>query len=195
MSKKASEPKTPPTQKKLIAGNAVTRKTPVGTKIKNVLWGNNAKTAMGFVVASVVLPAIRDLAEDAVTSFIRGMFNGGTESRGGPRRTGNANYVNYSAYGKKEEPAKRVMSDRGRATHNFDEILLSNRADGDQILGTLQELIQQYGHAKVSDMYELAGISGSFADNKWGWYDLSDARVRAVQDGYLLNMPRTESIE
>lgn len=192
MSKKAAE-ETPPTQKKIISGEAVLRKPSTGAKIKNVLWGSHAKMAMGFVVTSVVLPAVRDLAEDAVTSFIRGMFNGPGERNTGPRRVGNSNYVNYSSYAKKEEAPKRVISDRGRATHNFDELVLSTRAEGDQILGNLQELIEQYGFAKVSDMYEMAGVSGSFADNKWGWSDISSARVRAINGGYLLEMPRTEA--
>ena len=93
----------------------------------------------------------------------------------------------------KQEP--RQLSARARANHDFNELVLDSRAEGDMILETLQDLINQYGHAKVSEMYGLAGISGSFTDEKYGWYDLDGARVQRHQGGYLLAMPRTQPIE
>ena len=184
-----------PKLEKIVTGTATIKEKTVGDKLKRVFWGPQFKTALIFVGSSVILPALKDMAEDAITSMIRGSFNGGDYTRGARRGVSNSGYVNYSSYSKPKQEERREISPRGRASHDFSELILDSRAEGDMILESLQHLIDQYGHAKVSDMYELAGISGSFADNSWGWYDLRGANIRRSGGGYHLAMPRTQAIE
>ncbi len=184
-----------PEVKSVVKGGVRVKEKTVGDTFKNVVWGKYVRPALVFAVVSVALPAIKDMAEDAVTGMIRGAFNGGEYNRAN-RTKGGGNFINYSSFskdGKKEEP--RQLSQRARATHDFNELVLESRAEGDMILETLGDLIEQYGHAKVSDMYSLAGISGSFTDEKYGWFDLTGASVRRHHGGYLLAMPRTQPID
>src|SRR5690606_42119776 len=90
---------------------------------------------------------------------------------------------------------KRSMSDRRRAAHDFKEIVLATRSEAEEVLDRLSDLINSYDVALVSDLYDLIGITGSFTDDRWGWTSLTGARVERVRDGYLLNLPRTQSIE
>jgi hypothetical protein len=39
-------------------------------------------------------------------------------------------------------------------------------------------------------MYDLIDITASFVDHKYGWTDLTDARVRRINGGYLLDLPK-----
>ena len=54
----------------------------------------------------------------------------------------------------------------------------------------MEELISMYGLVSVADLYELVGITGSYTDNKYGWYDIRSASVVRVRDGYLLKFPK-----
>ena len=183
-----------PEIKSVVKGKVTLKAPSTGDRLKNTVWGKYVKPALIFAGVSIILPALKDMAEDAVTSMIRGAFSGGDYST--RRAKAQNGYTNYGAFSKNpQQETKRELSPRARANHDFRELILESRAEGDYILNQLEELVEKYGHAKLKDMYELAGINGSFADEKWGWYDLSTARVRTHAGGYLLDMPKTEPIE
>jgi hypothetical protein len=87
-------------------------------------------------------------------------------------------------------PQTRRVQER----HDFSEVILENRTDAEEVLDGLRELIERYDQASVSDFYELVGITPDFTDNKWGWTDLRDARVQIVRGGFILRLPRTQSL-
>jgi hypothetical protein len=72
--------------------------------------------------------------------------------------------------------------------------VLDNRGAAEEVIDALTELISSYGKATVSDFYELVGITGSYVDDKWGWYSMVGARVERVSNGFLISLPRTESV-
>lgn len=83
------------------------------------------------------------------------------------------------------------MSRRSRAAHNFDEIILETRMEAEEVIERMAEYVERYDQASVSDLYQLVGVTGSFADEKWGWKDLRAASVTRVRNGgYLLDLPR-----
>lgn len=87
------------------------------------------------------------------------------------------------------------MSRQARAAHDFDEIVLETRGDAEIVIEKLRDTLAQYDVVTVADLYDLVGITGSFTDNKWGWYNLRDARVSPVRGGYLLDLPGTTAID
>jgi hypothetical protein len=59
-----------------------------------------------------------------------------------------------------------------------------------EVINCLVDLIQDYGQATVSDLYDLVGITGNFTDNKYGWTDLRSATATRIHEGYMLNLPK-----
>jgi hypothetical protein len=106
-----------------------------------------------------------------------------------------------TAYNKVSTPAGRpdaavnVLSKQARATHDFNEVVIPDRGQAEQVLDTLVDVVSTYGVATVYDLYELLGITGDFPDQKWGWDDLRASRVDRVRDGYLLNLPRPKPVD
>lgn len=185
-----------PKLKKVTTGPVRVKEKTAGDNIVGTVWGKWVKPALIFAGVSIIIPAVKDMAEDAITGMIRGAFNGGDYSRSGNRgRNGKSPFVNYTTIGQEAKTAPRTLSAHARATHDFNELILDTREEGDYILEQLNILVDQYGHAKVSDMYSLAGITGSFPDDKWGWFDLAGAGVRRHSGGYLLAMPKTQPID
>lgn len=87
------------------------------------------------------------------------------------------------------------MSSRGRATHDFDEIILPDRGEAQAVIDGMFETLQRYQVVTVADLYALVGISGNFTDNKYGWDDLSGASILRIRGGYLLDLPKAELLD
>lgn len=192
-SRKSKETTERPKLERVTESDAQQRKTPVGTRMKNAMWGPSAKGILAFVAGSVVLPALKDLASEGLKALTDGMIYGEDARRTTSSRYSSGGKTPYNRMHKAEP--ERVMSAKGRANHDFGELVLSTRNEGQLILNTLSDLIEDYGHATVAEMYDLAGITGSFTDSKWGWMDIRGADIRRVAEGYVLKMPKTEPID
>jgi hypothetical protein len=180
-----------PRMEKRIEGVPIERKKPLGQRIMAAFTGDDSRTVGKFILFEVVLPSVKQLISDVVTNSTERFLFGG-DTRRSPSRPGYTAYNRVSTQ-RRDEP--RSISQRARATHDFSEVVLTDRRDADAVIEDLNAAIEQYGMATVSDFYDLVGITGSFQDDKWGWRDLHGARVRRVSNGYLIELPRTEAVE
>ena len=73
---------------------------------------------------------------------------------------------------------------------NYDDITFATRGDAESVLMRMDELIDVYGSACVADFYDLAGVTGNYTDNKYGWIDLQSATVIRMRDGYIIKFPK-----
>ena len=87
------------------------------------------------------------------------------------------------------------MSQRARASHDFKEIVLATRIEAEEVCRGLDELIERYGVATVTNLYNLVGITGDYTDNKWGWNQSHGFDIERVREGYLLDLPKPEPID
>jgi hypothetical protein len=94
--------------------------------------------------------------------------------------------------GQQQRP--RQMTQRGRSFHQFDEIVLETRQEAEDVLDSLFELVDRFGSASVSDLYELVGVKATHTDEKWGWEDLRGTTPSRVRGGYLLDLPDPEPL-
>lgn len=69
-------------------------------------------------------------------------------------------------------------------------ILYKTRLDAETVLRTLDEQIGLYGEATVMQYYDASDIDSQFTDAKWGWRDLSTARIYPAPGGFTIQMPR-----
>lgn len=185
---------------KVVDGDVVRRKTPLGRRFMQTFVGGDARGVAQYIFMDVLLPAAKDAIADAFSQGIEKMLFG--EARSSSRRTGHrpgsGSYTSYNRYSstvgsRRDEP--RTVSRQARANHDFDEIVLATRVEAEEVIGRLFDLVSNYDCASVSDLYELVGISGNFADAKWGWTDIRGAKVQRVRNGYLLDLPRPDPLD
>jgi hypothetical protein len=155
----------------------------------------------------ILVPAAKDAIADSTTAAVERKLFGQVRSgaRRGARSVGSSSatgHVNYNSpfRSSSNSPLRRQdpreVSKQARATHDFDEIILNNRADAEQVIDALFELISRFEQASVADLYELVGVTPSFVDPKWGWTDLRGAKVTRVRNGgYLLDLPKPDPLE
>lgn len=191
---------------KVVEGDVVRRKKTLGRKFKETFMGGDTKGVWEYIMLDVLVPAAKDMIADAASQGVERMVFG--EARSTSRRTGQRpssgvnGYVSYNRYsspvgrssasGRDERP---TMSRRGRASHDFDEIILATRVEAEEVIDRLFDLVSRYETATVSDLYELVGVSGNYTDDKWGWSDIRGAGVTRVRNGYLLDLPRPEALD
>lgn len=173
------------------------RKKRIGTRIKESFTGDSAKSVGDYLIFDVTLPAIQNLFVDAFQQGVERLIMG--DSR--PNRTRRSNersrgYTTYNRYyeGRPDSRSggsspRRDYSDRARASHDFDEIILDSRGEAEEVLDYLADLLSKYDQVTVSDLYRIVGIRGSYVDGRWGWTHLRDARPQRVRDGYVLELP------
>jgi hypothetical protein len=163
------------------------------------MFGGDARSA-GEFIATALVEAAKDAVVDGFTGGIERMVFGEASGRRRSRPGGGmfaqnvqAHRTNYQAATSIRQP---TISARGRANFQFDEILLDSRVEGDEVIATLIERIEQYGAATVRDLYDALGEESKWTEEKYGWVDLSYARVhRARGGGYLLDLPKPEPLE
>lgn len=203
--KKAAEtPKERPAVEKVITGGVIQRKKPFGKKFAEVFVGDDVNNVLAYVFGDVMVPAIKTTMSDMVSEGIERLLFGDTR-RSRSTRVGKPvqNYTSYNRYydskqprplGRPEPQEHREMSSRAKATHDFDEIILRDRGDAEQVLDKLTELIDTYEVATVEDLYDAVDITSTYTDQRWGWYSLAAASVSRVREGYLLNLPKPVAI-
>lgn len=188
--KNREEKEEPKKIKKVVSGKVVMRKKSLGKRFLETFIGDDINSVFSYIVHDVLIPAAKDTIEDLVKGSIEMVLRGerkGTRTR----RDQGKSYVSYNSYSSSNRrDDRREISNRNRARHNFDEIVISSRAEAEEVLSQLVDLIIDYKQATVSDLYDMVDITSNFTDDKYGWTDLRGASTTRARDGYVLNLPK-----
>lgn len=196
ISQEQSKELTKPKAQKIVKGKVITKKPSFGRKFKDVFLGEESSDVKGYILLDVIIPSIKDLISDVITGGLDLLLFGEHRSRGG-RRGNSGSYTSYSSYYDTKRQPKRdskVSGVRGGGYYVRD-IIFSSRGEAEEVLGNMIDTIKDYGMVSVGDLYDMVGEAGAFTDNAWGWFDLGQASVRRVREGYMLALPRVVSLK
>ena len=171
---------------KVISGNAKLKKrSALSDDIQNI---------KSYVVMDVLIPAAKKAISDIVTNGIDMILYPGGNGR--PKRS-NANHVSYRSYYDNRDRDRRYDPETRsrRSSYSYDDIIIDTRAEAEEVLERMDELLDTYNVVSVADLYDLVGISCSYTDNKYGWTNLRNAEVIRVRDGYFLKLPKAGPID
>ena len=196
-SKKARETakQEKPKQEKVVSGNVERRKTSPAGRLARTFLAEDSGSVFGWVFLEVLLPALKKMVSDAVSQGTDHILWG--QERPRSSSAARPSFVNYGRFGTGRPVGvdpRPPLSRQARTSHDFSEVVIQTRAEAEDVLDRLRDLINEYRMASVSDLYDLVGLTGEFTDDKWGWIDLRSASIRAVRGGFVLVLPRTEPI-
>lgn len=184
---------------RVTSGVGVRRKKSLRKQFSETFVAGDARTAVQYVIFEVLLPAAKDMVVEAGSQGMEKLIFGTSRRRGSTTpqagATGYVSYNRYSMSGNRPGPTQREMSRQARSRHNFDEIVLDQRAEAEEVIDRLFDLVSRYDTATVADLYELVGLASTHTDHKWGWTDLHGAGVSRIRGGYLLDLPEPEAID
>lgn len=178
--------------KPVVSGNVVVKKKSAFAKLRDVFIAEDANKVGNYILLDVLVPSIKRAIVDIIKSSADMIF--GTTGSSKPSTTtkysyGGIPYVSYSSANKKPEPSV------ARSQYEIGDIVFENRADAEEVLSKMDELISVYGQASVADLCELVNSPYEFVANKYGWKDLHDAVPIRTPNGYSLRLPRSTPLE
>lgn len=185
---------------KVVTGTVVVKKPSVGSRLKTLFFGGEARGVSRYLAFDVLLPTVRNLIVDATTKGIERMVYGESVSRSRrfppPPGLYSTSRVQYNSPFRdpRDRPRLPDQSQGRQMRAESNDVVLASREDATNVLGQLLEIIDVYEVASRADLYELIGVDSSHIDQKWGWTDLHNVQIKQVRDGFLLDLPPEEEI-
>lgn len=174
--------------KKVVNGSVKAKKKSEIQKFADVFIQEDAQKVKSYILMDVLVPAVKKAISDIVTNGIDMILYGDT---GHTKKSGSASKISYRSYYDKKNERRDYASNRTRTGYDYDDIILDNRGEAEEVLFRMDELIDTYGLVSVADFYDLVGITGNYTDNKYGWTDIRSASVVRVHgNGYMIKLPR-----
>lgn len=202
--KPPAEPVEPKQIRRVVQGGVTQRKKPLHKRFAENFLDGDSKSVGEYIVFDVLLPAFKDTIADVMTQGVERTLYGEVRSparRAGTRPGGTRGHVPYQNYSnpggnRYAQDPRQPMSRRGRAAHDFDEIILDSRVEAEEVIDQLFQTILKYEQASVADLYGMVGISSEYTDQRYGWTDIAGAGVSRLRNGtYVLNLPRPEPLD
>lgn len=194
-----------PRVEKITVNEVIIQKKSIGRKFKDILILGDFKSVVRYLGSDVLLPAVQNMIADAGTKGIeRIVYGEPTSRRSQYGRTGSSritypynNPINrgYSDYSTRYNPRQPMPQDPRTARRTREDFILSSREEAELVLGTMNDIIDQYDVVSVSDLNELVGYPATHVDNKWGWTHLGTVDIRNTREGWLLDFPPAEPIQ
>lgn len=177
-----------------LHGKATRKKRSLGKRFGDTFLSEDRGDVGEYLIFDVLIPAAKDTLTDLVgrglEMLLYGEARGSYKRSSGGRRTGHTDYSKYS----QTERRRPQTTSRARKTMDFDDIVFDSRADAEKVLDYIIGRLEDYEVVTVADFYDAAEITGDYTDNKWGWYDLSEAYVKRGRDGFIIILPRPEQL-
>lgn len=183
---------------KVVQGEVTTRKKSLVKRAEGAMLSEDASTVKEYLFWDVLIPAVKELVAESVKKAVDAIFYGDRRTSSSLERNKGTTYVRYDKasydrpYRSSSSRSARVeprTSYNRRAAHDFDDIILESRTDAENVLDALVDSTMNYGLVSVADFYEMVGLDPKYTDWKWGWYELSKARVERVRSGYIVVLP------
>lgn len=174
--KSKSEQKLAPVAKGKI------KEAPTQRRFLNALFAEDVQDIKSYILWDMILPAVRDGFRTVLIGTVEAIFGRGKSKNG----YSNASYVSYNQVTTGRETRASVTQSWDR----YNNLIFANRGEAEEVLETMRDLLDRYGLVRVADLFDLAGIQGEYTDNRYGWTNLSRARVDHDIDGWRLALPR-----
>ena len=184
-SHKSKEENSEKKVEKIVTGSVRSKKKNELNKLADVFIAEDISNVKSYILQDIIIPAIKTAISDVVTNGIEMILYGET----GKTKKSTSSRVSYRDYYSSND-RKSSYSSASRRSYSYDDIILDNRAEAEEVLVRMDELIEAYGVASVGDLYDLVGLTGDYTDNKYGWTNLRSAQAVRVRDGYLLKLPK-----
>lgn len=173
---------------------AKTRKKSLGVKFAEAFISDDIDSIKRYVIMDVIIPSIKDALADTVIGAVEMMLFGSTKKSSGPRRTvSNGGYYDYGTSSRNRSKQQNEQQTTVKASYR--DLVFRSRSEAEETLDALNGCIAEYGAVSVSELLYSVNMSADFTDTKYGWTDLSSARVRHVRDGWLLDIPRAYPLD
>lgn len=169
---------------KVVKGSVTTRKKSLGKRLFGdiFLWGD-IQEVIESLYENVIVPKAKDILSSLVLGTI---YRSGKSGNGQAVNQNGTTYTTYSAYRNQQQRQVPAPSLRNLV----DDIILADINDARNVLSSMGSHLESFGVVTVGYLYSLLGYDSDHTKENYGWYNLSDAVIVRVDNGYMLRLPR-----
>lgn len=173
-------------------GGVTQKKESLSRKLVNTFVSEDSKSVGEYIFYDVLVPAVKEAISDMVVGGVQMLLFGEVKGKHTTRSQGRS-YVSYSSLSREKEPPRYDRHPR-RDRYRFDDILIEERGEAEEVLDHMFDYISEYDECPVSVFFELVGIDAEYTDTYYGWTELGRAEVVPVRGGYILSLPRPRKL-
>lgn len=182
-----------PKVKPVVSNDKIIRKKkPLSQKIAGKFIAEDVEDVKDYFINDLLIPGIIDTFIDTLLMLLgRGDDYSSSRDR---RKKGYHNYNSYSSYkGKSSSSRRNRRSERRRRDEDedlpeYDNIVIPNRQDAEEIVDRLHSYIDENGDVSIAEFFEMLDLTAPYTDNKWGWTRRSQIDIRKVKGGFLIDV-------
>ena len=176
---------------KVVTGVATRKEAGIWKKVANVIFADSLEDAGKTIFYDLVVPTFKRM----LLSSFETMLYGGYSNRS-YRDDRSKVYTDYgSRFNDRPQQSDRNRYSSGaRDLYDVGTITVPTRGEAELVLDQLNDIINQYGAARVADLCEAVDIPSSPTDNNYGWRDIRNARITPGPDGFVIRLPRAVSL-
>ena len=177
------------------------RKGVFGTIFEEIFVNNFNEMRKTFI-QDVIVPNTKDWMYGLLSNMLDDMF---FKSSGGSYRSssifsrsrGGTDYSSrFRGSSRSSDRRERRDDPRREDIRDWEEISFDTRADAERILSSMKAAVHDYGIVTIGDLFSFSGLESSWADCKYGWANLDNARAFRGHDGRIyLDLPNPMPID
>lgn len=179
---------------KVVKGEIKHRQS-FGKMVRDSFIPEDVENAGSYILSNMIVPGIRD----GFFSVLRGILDYWSGGVGGPRFTSSSGIrtqkYSYNQIYNRRNAGPPESSSTPAQRYAYDDIVVPTIAEAEEVIAALKDIIRVYQVARVADLFDLVGVTGSYTDNNYGWPNLDRAGYQRVSGGYLLTFPKAMPID
>lgn len=170
---------------------------PFGRRLADAFIGKDVPNIGEYIFFTALIPTLKRVICDIGRDLPEMIFYGRV-SNTDPRRYGGTNYTAYSRVGVSPSVPKVNMYgqpiQQQPSSVMFDDITSTDARALETLREEMLSRIQAYGRLTIAEVNEMIGAPITPTDNNWGWTDLRTSDIRQNRNGWVLMMPRAQSL-
>ncbi len=176
---------------KVVTGGVRQKKKSGVSRLGGMIVPGDLDSAASYILQDVLIPTIQRALYEMVCNGL-GMLLG--QAPRTSKSSPNGARVSYRAYYDQKNDRRDYNSSKTRTAYSYDDVIFDRVADAEEVLWRMEELLERFDSVSVADLLDMAGLPANYTDNKYGWTDLSMARVESVMGGYRIRLPRATTL-
>lgn len=177
-------------ERKVITGETTVRKKSEFRRFVDIFIPEDVASVRDHIVNDVIIPKMKNVISETIDTFLYG------SSGGGYSRRSSGMSPSYRDYYDKRSKTATQEDIRSRA-FSYDEIEFREYGDACEVLRLVSEQLDRYGTCTVASFYEYSNQANLIRNThfKYGWMDISKARVVPFRGKYIIQMPKVMPLD
>ena len=187
-----------PKLEKIVSSEVKMQKKSIFKRLSGSIFTETPDTIGGYIVKEVLVPYAKDVIYDTIVNTVSMALY--SNPRAGGRRSGRSStnrdgYIQYGSFSSSNSSSQQKAVERPRGERiNVDNVIFGMSAEAHEVLDAMCDRLEHYGTVTVLDLCDLIGVTSSPNAMYYGWTDISEARVRQINEGWLLDLPRPKAL-